>query len=412
MPILTASRNRNKGLSITSLLLVVSLALVSIADAQMSPRDLGRDFLVDLVMKDSSQFFGIVLQRPVPDRIIFQTRYGRLEIPLGDIEYAIDYRFNYVLKNDLLESARKHEIALQKDNLLSLTSQPRADFYSIVKANTHDAFRGNRYLFDDTAHVALATDWGDLIFDYPDLSYIENYSGQNDTRKDFYMPSYLAAYDPRSSQSFITPTAMPFGAGNGFVADYLFGGLQVNYGPTGWLSLNAGGVFLPLKDNIIVATGGLKFTPYESELWHVAVGGQALYSDVVNITRLGMTYGVVTYGTWDANLTLLGAQTWKNALDTNGTRYTTTDPLIAIAGSQRVGENLKFNIELFFISNFDIVPLLASIRYFQSDLTIDIGVVFSLYKSGAVRTTKTLGEYVFNAADFPILPVISGSYHF
>lgn len=412
MHIPNGSRNRGR-IFVSSLVLFVSLIMqAACARAQMDPRELGRDFLVDLVMKDSSQFFGIVLQRPVPDRIIFQTRYGRLEIPLSDISYAIDYRFNFVLRSDLLESASKNAIEVQKENLVSLFAQQRAEYYSVVHTNTHDSFRGNRYLYDDTAHVALATAWGDLIFDYPQLSTIENYSGNGDLRKEFFMPSYLAAYDPRSSQAFITPTALPFGAGNGFLADYLFGGLQINYGPTDWLSINAGGVFLPLKDNIIVATGGLKITPYETEMWHLAAGGQALYSQVVNITRLAMAYGAVTYGKWDASLTLLAGQTWKNALDSNGVRYTTTDPLIAIAGSQRVGENLKFNLELFFISNFDIVPVLASIRYFQSNLTIDIGVVFSLYKSGAARTTKTLGEYVFNASDFPILPLISGSYHF
>ncbi|MBS1902614.1 MAG: hypothetical protein JSS75_02815 [Bacteroidetes bacterium] len=391
---------------------LILLAFTAAAHAQMSPNDLGRDFLVDLVMKDSTQFFGIVLQRPVPDRILFQTRYGRLEIPLSDISYAIDYRFNYVLNDDLKEAAAKNEVERQQQSLLSLTSQPRAEFISIVHTSTHDSFRGNRYLFDDTAHVVLATEWGDLYFDYQYLSSIENFSGQNDRRSEFRTPTWIAAYDPRSSQAFITPTALPFGSGNGFLSDYLFGSLQLNYGPTDWLSLNAGGAFLPLKNNIIVATGGLKVTPYESELWHLAVGGQALYSEVVNITRLGMVYGAVTYGRWDASLTMLAGQTWKNALDSNGVRYTTQDPLIAIAGTERVGENLKFNVELFFISNFDIVPVLASIRYFQNDLTIDVGVVFSLYKSGAARTTKSLGEYVFGASDFPILPLVSGSYHF
>jgi hypothetical protein len=258
----------------------------------------------------------------------------------------------------------------------------------------------------------LATDWGDLYFAYPDIRYVDNYSGKNDRRNEFFTPSYLAARDPRASQTFITPTAIPFGQGNNFLSDYLFGGLQMNFGPTNWLSANLGGVFLPLKNNIIVATGGLKITPYENELWHLAAGGQALYSEVINTTKIGMIYGAATYGRWDGNLTLMFGATWKNAIDTSGLRYSKQEDLLAIAGSERIGENLKFNIELFFISNFDIVPVLATIRYFQNDLTIDIGVVFSLYTSGAARTEKSLGEYVFNAPDFPLIPVLSGSYHF
>ncbi|HYM20359.1 MAG TPA: hypothetical protein VEW28_05065 [Candidatus Kapabacteria bacterium] len=391
---------------------IILLITFGVSRSQMSPRDLARDFLVDLVMKDSSQFFGIVLQKPAPDRILFQTRYGRLEIPLQDISYAIDYRFNYVLHDNLLEDASKNAIDVQKNNVLNFTGQQKAEFISLVHTDTHDDFRGNRYLFDDSAHVVLSTDWGDLYFKYPNIRYIDNYSGKGDRRNEFYTTAYLTALDPRASQTYITPTAIPYGEGNNFIADYFFGGLQMNFGPTNWLSTNLGGVFLPLKNNIIVATAGLKVTPYESELWHLAVGGQGLYSEVVSTVKLGMVYGAATYGRWDANLTLLAGATWKNALDSNGIRYNKQENLLAIAGSERVGENLKFNIELFFIQDFDIVPVLATIRYFQNDLTIDIGVVFSLYTSGASRTEKSLGEYVFNAPDFPIIPVISGSYHF
>ncbi len=395
-----------------TMVLVIMLCVSTQIYAQMRPQDLGRDFLVRLVMKDTTEFYGLVLQRPVPDRILFQTRYGRLEIPMQDIDYAIDYRFNFVLRDEITQSVSKNVVDAERHHLNRYLSQQKAEYYSIVHTNTHDDFRGNRYLFDDTAHVILSTDWGELYFTYPNVSSIENYSGNNDRKKDFYTTAYLSVKDLRASQGFITPTAIPFGAGNNFLSDYLFGGLQMNLAPTNWLSTNFGGVFLPLKNNVIVATAGLKVTPYESELWHIAVGGQGLYSEVVKTTKLGLAYGAVTYGTWDANLTMLAGLTWKNEADSTGLRYTKQDNLIAINGSKRVGENLKFTIELFFISNFDIVPVLASIRYFDNDLTVDVGVVFSLYKSGGTQTSKTLGDYVFGAADFPIIPVISGSYHF
>ncbi len=397
-----------KVLAIVILFIIIGSSALQ---AQMRPQDLGRDFIVKLVMKDTTEFYGIVLQKPVPDRIIFQTRYGRLEIPLKDIEYAVDYRFNFVLKDEIAETSSKNAIDVQKNNLGQYLNQQRAEYFSVVHTNTHDIFRGNRYLFDDSSHLILSTDWGDLYFIYTNISYVDNYSGSNDRRKEFYTTQYLNIKDPRASQTFITPTSFAYGAGNNFLTDYLFGGLQINFGITDWLSANLGGVFLPLKDNVIVGAAGIKVTPYESELWRVAVGGQGLYSQVVHTTRLGMIFGEATYGRWDANLTLLGGMTFKNE-DTDSIRYTAKDFLIAVAGSERVGENLKVNAELFFISNFEIVPVIASIRYFQEDLTIDVGVVFSLYKSGAARTSKTLGEYVFGAADFPIIPVISGSYHF
>ena len=389
------------------------LFFVSILHSQvMRPEDLARDYLVKLVMKDSSQFYGIVLTRPLPDRILFETRNGRLEIPLKDIYYAVDYRFNFVMLDDVKKDALNNTIDEQKFHLSQLMNNPKLESKSIVHTSKLDVFRGYRYLFDDTAHVIISTDWGDLTFKYPELAYIENYSGNDDRRKDFYTTTYLSVKDPMASQGFITPNGLPFGQGNNFLSDYLLGGLQINYGATDWLSMNLGGVFLPLKNNIIVATGGAKFTPFSSELWHISVGAQGMYSQVVKTTHLGFGYAAVTYGDWESQLTLFGGYT-INSTDSAGRQINTkNDEIFAIQAAERVGENLKLGLEFFFISNFDIVPVLFSIRYFDNDLTIDVGVAFSLYKAGALQTTKTLGEYVFNVPDFPIVPVVSGSYHF
>ncbi|MFI5262887.1 MAG: hypothetical protein ACHQM6_00070 [Candidatus Kapaibacterium sp.] len=400
--------------SVRTLLLLSFFIVLSVTDVHsqvMRPEDLARDYLVKLVMKDSSSFYGIVLNRPVPDRILFETRNGRLEIPLKDIYYVVDYRFNFVMLDNVKKDALNNATDAQKFHLSQLMNNPKLESQSIVHTSSLDVFRGNRYLFDDTAHVILSTDWGDLTFTYLELSYIDNYSGTNDRRKEFRTSTYLAVKDPMASQGFVTPTGMAYGQGNNFLSDYLFGGLQINCGATDWLSLNLGGVFLPLKNNITVATGGAKFTPYSSEKWHISVGAQGMYSQVVKTTHLGLGYAAITYGDWESQLTLFGAYT-INHTDSLGYGNTKNDEILIVQGAERVGENLKLGLEFFFISNFDIVPVLASIRYFDNNLTIDVGVAFSLYKAGAVQNTPTLGFYVFNVPDFPIVPVISGSYHF
>src|SRR5947209_8054096 len=83
-----------------SFFLFVTLAcsLITVARAQLKPEELTPDSYVKIVLNDSSQFYAIVLARPLPDRIAAETRYGRLEIPLAAIAYAIDYRWNYVKK--------------------------------------------------------------------------------------------------------------------------------------------------------------------------------------------------------------------------------------------------------------------------------------------------------------------------
>jgi len=398
----------------THYFLVFSFLIISrtLYGQVMRPADLARDYLVKLVTKDSSSFYGIVLNKPLPDRILFETRNGRLEIPIKDINYAVDYRFNFVMLDNIKKDALNNTTDAQKFRLSQLENNPKLETQSVVHTSNLDVFRGYRYVFDDTAHVILSTDWGDLTFTYPELSYIDNYSGNNDRRKEFRTSTYLAVKDPLASQGFVTPNGMAFGQGNNFLSDYFFGGLQINYGATDWLSMNLGGVFLPLKTNIEVATGGFKVTPFSSELWHVSVGTQGMYSQVVKTTKLALGYAAVTYGDWESQLTLFAGYTYDRTDSAGRETNAKNDEIFIVQGAERVGENLKLGLEFFFISNFDIVPVLASIRYFDNNLTIDVGVAFSLYKAGAVQNTPTLGFYVFNVPDFPIVPVISGSYHF
>jgi len=394
-----------------------ALALIafvpSFLHAQLKPEELGRDFLVKLMMKDSSQFYAVVLAKPLPDRIIAETRNGRLEIPLRDIDWALDYRFNYVMKDDILSRSTKNSVDDQKYEVTRFLSRPKLPDISTVYTKDHDIFKGHRYLFDDTAHVILATLYGNLFFKYPALDKVENFSGDSDTRETFYTTTYLTANDPLASQGFLTPTARSFGDSNSFISDYLLAGLQFNYGATNWLSVNAGGLFgFFLPTQVITATGGVKITPYQSGLWAVAVGGQGVYTQVVNITRIAFPYAVATYGTWEGGLSVLGGMAYQWKTDTvTHQPYHLTNSVIAFEGDMRVGENIKAGLEFFFISDFNIVPVCAWLRYFQNNLTVNAGVVFSLYKSGAARTTPTLGQYVFNT-NFDIIPLVSATFHF
>jgi hypothetical protein len=379
--------------------------------AQLQPSDLSKGYLVQLTLNDRSHFYGIVLSKPVPGRILFQTRNGRLEIPLEDILAVVDLRDNVNIFNEIKEEAKINTFEREKNNLREFITYPRLDCRSIVQTNKYDIYKGYRYLFDDSAHVIISTDWGELYFRYHDLSFIDNYSCKDDRRDDFFTRKDLATEDPKASQGFVTPTGIAFGKGNNFFADYLVGGLQMNYGATNWLSVNGGGVLLPLRNIVILATGGAKFTPFSSELWHISAGFQGMYSKIIKITDLILGYGAITYGTWESNLTVFGGYTIDHT-DSLGYKNTKNDRIFVIEGTQKLEKDLKLTFELFFISNFDIVPLLVSFRYFHYPITVDVGFVFSLFTSSASADTKTIGEYIFNVQNFPIVPVLGFSYHF
>ncbi len=392
-------------------MLIAVFMLSSSAYAQLAPADLTPDSYVKLILVDSSQFYVNVLGRPLPDRIIVQTKYGRLEIPLARIASVIDYRYNWVDKGDLMREALKNSADDQKYAVTKFLAQPKLPNISTVVTKDFDVFNGHRYLFDDSAHVILSTPYGDLFFKYPDIQYVDNWSGQNDRRDDFSTARYSVVSDPLASQDFLLPTARAFGKGHLFLDDYMIAGLQINYGLTSWLSLNAGGLFMPfLPTTVTTATEGLKITPFQTGQLTLAAGFQDVYSQVAKVTRIAFPYVVATYGTWESELTLLGGISYQSTEDSLGNPYYPRDSFIGAGGDMRVGENLKAAVELYFIGDFGIVPTVFSVRYFQNNLTIDAAVVFSLYKAGA-NNMKTLGEYVFNTA-FDVVPMVSGSYHF
>lgn len=400
-------------MSLRLLTLIVTLVLnAGVSQAQIKPENLDKDFLVKLTLKDSSRFTAYILARPVPDRVIVDTRNGRLEIPIANITLVEDYRFNNILKDEIRTISTRNTIDFQSQNLTKYLSRPKQQSPSVVRTKDHDVFKGNRYQFDDTANVIMYTPYGNLFFKYPKIDYVENWSGTGDRREDFRTSAYFTAYDRRASQTFITPTARAFGEGHVFLASYMVAGLQFNYGITDWLSFNGGGVFAPFLDpQVLTATSGLKITALQTDLFGLAAGFQGVYSEVVKVTRIAFPYVVATYGDESSHLSLLGGYSMKNEEDSVGFKYTAENPLLAVAGAMRAGENLKLQAEMFFISDFDIVPAVVSMRYFDESLTIDAGLVFSLFTSGSARGGKTLGEYVFQQ-EFKLIPMVSGSYHF
>ncbi|MDP4221636.1 MAG: hypothetical protein Q8896_14465, partial [Bacteroidota bacterium] len=142
IPFLTLFLRRNQRSLRKSFFVFIFLgSFVSVLSAQtMRPQDLARDYLVKLVMNDSSQFYGIVLQKPLPDRILFQTRNGRLEIPLKDINYAVDYRFNVVMNSDLKKDALTNATDVEKYHLSQLLSLSKLESPSVVHTTNHDIF--------------------------------------------------------------------------------------------------------------------------------------------------------------------------------------------------------------------------------------------------------------------------------
>src|SRR5579885_2287995 len=132
------------------LLVTLTISFIGVAKGQLRPDELSADSYVKLVLNDSSQFYAIVLGRPLPDRILAEARYGKLEIPLTAIAYAIDYRWNWVKKDDLKRDALKNSADVAKYEVQKYLTRPKLPDISTVATKDHDIFKGNRYLFNDS----------------------------------------------------------------------------------------------------------------------------------------------------------------------------------------------------------------------------------------------------------------------
>ncbi len=113
------------------LLIFILSFLSASAFAQMPPDQLVPDSYVKLFLKDSSEFYVLVLARPVPDRVIVETAYGQLEIPFSRIDYAIDYAYNWVQKGDLKRAALKkyYRCAEQRHHAFFASAKVAGYFY-------------------------------------------------------------------------------------------------------------------------------------------------------------------------------------------------------------------------------------------------------------------------------------------
>jgi len=194
--------------------------------------------------------------------------------------------------------------------------------------------------------------------------------------------------DPNRTRMLFAPTARPLKTGQGYFSVYEIFFPFVAVGVTDFISLAGGMTLVPGASNQLFYVAP-KITPIHLDQFDLATG--VLYILIPEESEnAGIVYGVTTYGSEKASLTVgLG---WGFL----GSDFS-NKPVAVLGGDLRLSGKTKLITENWLIPNSDVSLVSLGIRFFGENLAADFGLV---YPAGA------------DIEGFPFLPWVGFAYNF
>lgn len=194
--------------------------------------------------------------------------------------------------------------------------------------------------------------------------------------------------DPNRTRMLFAPTARPLKTGQGYFSIYEIFFPFVAVGVTDFISLAGGMTLVPGASSQLFYIAP-KITPIHLDKFDLAAG--VLYIVIPEESEnAGIVYGVTTYGSEKASLTVgLG---WGFL----GSDFS-NKPVVVLGGDLRLSDKTKLITENWLIPNSDVSLVSLGIRFFGENLAADFGLVFP---AGA------------DIEGFPFLPWVGFSYNF
>jgi hypothetical protein len=194
--------------------------------------------------------------------------------------------------------------------------------------------------------------------------------------------------DPNRTRMLFAPTARPLKTGQGYFSIYEVFFPFVAVGLTDFLSIAGGMTLVPGAESQLFYIAP-KITPVHVENFDLAAG--VLYILIpADSENAGIVYGVSTYGTDKASLTVgLG---WGFMGDDFSDK-----PVLVLGGDVRLSHKTKLITENWILPNSDVSLVSLGIRFFGESLAADFGLVYPA------------GE---DPEGFPFLPWVGFAYNF
>lgn len=204
--------------------------------------------------------------------------------------------------------------------------------------------------------------------------------------------------DPNHTRLLFSPTGRALKGGQGYFAVYEIFFPFIAYGITDWLTIAGGFTLVPGAPTQFLYVAP-KVTPVQIEKFDLSAG--VLYIRIPDfeedegdtddeVNSAGILYGVSTYGTEKAAITLgLGFAFGGGEI--------ADKPVFVLGGELRASHSLKFISENWLIPDSDVQLLSAGIRFFGENLAADFAF---FYPAGA------------DPEGFPFFPWVGFAYNF
>jgi hypothetical protein len=258
------------------------------------------------------------------------------------------------------------------------TDSSKVDSVSVQKAVLiDDTELIGRVIYDDGSRMKFKTLAGiEMEFDKSSVKEIKDVEGAWDGK------TFLRS-DPNKTRLFFAPTARTLKQGEGYFAAYEIFFPFLAVGLTDFITLSGGVSLFPGASEQIVYIGPkIRFIHLEN----FDFSGGIIYSHVSD-SDFGITYGIASYGSSKASLTLgLG---WGYEDGEFSDR-----PFVLAGGEVQLSNSIKLLTENWFLP--ETVVISFGIRFFGENLAADFGLM--------TVTEETEG--------FPFLPWIGFAYNF
>ncbi|MDB4951180.1 MAG: hypothetical protein JWM27_3829 [Gemmatimonadetes bacterium] len=185
--------------------------------------------------------------------------------------------------------------------------------------------------------------------------------------------------DPHATRLFIGPTGRALEAGEGYAGDFELFFPFVAYGVTDRLTIGAATVIAPeVSGRALVLTPKLQVV--RSPRVNASVGVVSVFAtEAFDQGTVGVLYGVGTFGSRDASVTLgLGFP----FVATSDNSDIASHPVLQIGGETRVGVHTKLITESYFVPGESGGIVSGGVRLFGEHLSVDAGVATSTSGGG------------------------------
>ncbi|MBC8402109.1 MAG: hypothetical protein H8E14_11535 [Candidatus Marinimicrobia bacterium] len=191
--------------------------------------------------------------------------------------------------------------------------------------------------------------------------------------------------DPNKSMYLFAPSAFPIESGNSYCRDFCLFFPSYNFGVGDVISAQVGAFWfpgMPLENTPLIASGKYSFINFKK----IKMAAGIMYLSFPGFDegeRFGTGFTFVTGTLGDRFSHLSGSLGW-GFVQTEGNWKFMERPILVVAGNRRTTNTTALVAEIWLPPELDLemVPIMASVRFFGKKISVDIGGLWTTNMEG------------------------------